>query len=113
MTVNADRKLFLPKLLIIFVLALFAINLCVQTAYRICYELSGPFTWDTHIYLTVGRGLLNGLKPYVDLFETKPPGIFFLSAFSLLVSGGLLICNILQAIVLVVTAFITRAIFNI
>ncbi len=106
MTVNADRKLFLPKLLIIFVLALFAINLCVQTAYRICYELSGPFTWDTHIYLTVGRGLLNGLKPYVDLFETKPPGIFFLSAFSLLVSGGLLICNILQAIVLVVTAFI-------
>lgn len=105
-TAANEKKAFSPKLLIVFTLALFTVYACLQTAFRIFYELSGPYTWDTHIYFTVGRGLLNGLKPYVDLFETKPPGIFFLSAFSLSVSGGFLACNILQAIVLVVTAFI-------
>ncbi|PIR52877.1 hypothetical protein COU76_03805 [Candidatus Peregrinibacteria bacterium CG10_big_fil_rev_8_21_14_0_10_49_10] len=43
----------------------------------------GAIDDDTTIYFIVGRGILNGLQPYVDLFESKPPGIFLLSAFSL------------------------------
>lgn len=46
-----------------------------------------PLRSDPHIFLAVGRGILNGLTPYVDLFETKPPGIFFLSALSLRMFG--------------------------
>ncbi len=49
---------------------------------RFWYELQSPFTWDSPIYWAVGRGILNGLLPYRDLFETKPPGIFLLSALS-------------------------------
>jgi hypothetical protein len=101
-----EKVSFSFKLLLVFVLAYSAMYVCAQTAFRIYYELRGPYTWDTPIYFAVGRGLLNGLKPYTDLFETKPPGIFFLSAFSLLVSGGFFLCNILQSIVLGITAFI-------
>ncbi|MCI0439765.1 MAG: hypothetical protein L0177_11640, partial [Chloroflexi bacterium] len=42
---------------------------------------------DGDFYFAVGRGILNGLRPYEDLFETKPPGIFFLSALSLASTG--------------------------
>lgn len=50
-------------------------------------ELSGTLDEDALIYFTVGRGILNGLTPYRDLFETKPPGIFLLTAASLLLGG--------------------------
>lgn len=56
---------------------------------RIWYELTGPFTADSPIYWAVGRGILNGLVPYRDLFETKPPGIFLLSSLSLWLSGSM------------------------
>ena len=42
---------------------------------------------DLNLYFSVGRGLLNHLQPYADLFEDKPPGIFFLSALSLALTG--------------------------
>jgi hypothetical protein len=43
---------------------------------------------DNIVYFTVGRGILNGLMPYTDIFEWKPPMIFFISALSLKVTGG-------------------------
>ncbi len=51
------------------------------------FEWEGPMNGDAFIYLTMGRGILNGLKPYVDLLESKPPGIFILFALSLVVTG--------------------------
>lgn len=42
---------------------------------------------DGDFYFAMGRGILNGLRPYEDLFETKPPGIFFLSVLSLAITG--------------------------
>ncbi len=51
------------------------------------FELSHPYEGDLYIFWTIGRGLLNGLLPYVDMFETKPPGIFLLSALSLGITG--------------------------
>ncbi len=62
-------------------------------------ELMGFLDADAFIYLAVGRGILNGFTPYVDLFETKPPGIFLLSALSLKL-GGTLIAKIVQALAL-------------
>jgi hypothetical protein len=56
---------------------------------------------DYFIYTTVGRGILNGLIPYVDLFETKPPGMFLLSALSLLMSGNEMLAVVLQILFLV------------
>ena len=72
--------MFLTKRLNSFVLfALFAA--LAITAWRLLNSVG--FEWGDHlnpdalIYATMGRGLLNGLRPYVDLFESKPPGIFY------------------------------------
>lgn len=48
----------------------------------------GRYGGDMGNYFTLGRGILNGLVPYRDLFETKPPGIFWLAALSLWLTGG-------------------------
>ncbi len=40
-------------------------------------------TWDVGLYWAMGRGLLNHLTLYADLFENKPPAIAIVSALSL------------------------------
>ncbi|MDA0376294.1 MAG: hypothetical protein O3A80_03225 [bacterium] len=68
---------------------------------RAWYEVSsGVLHIDAQIFQTVGRGMLNGLQPYADLFETKPPGIFLLHALSLKLFGSQFLVKLLQAIVL-------------
>ncbi len=59
-------------------------------------EAKGAVSGDALIYLTVGRGILNGLVPYVDLFESKPPGMFLLMAASLALSGTQMPATVLQ-----------------
>lgn len=66
-----------------------------QVVSRLGAELQKVYTSDTPIYFAVGRGLLNGIKPYTGMFETKPPGIFFLTAASLSVNGDTDLCNAL------------------
>lgn len=68
--------------------------------HRIGYELLGPYTADSPIYWAVGRGILNGLMPYRDLFETKPPGIFLISSASLWLTGTMQLGAWVQAILL-------------
>lgn len=52
--------------------------------------------WDGLIYTAVGRGIVNGLVPYTDLFEFKPPGIFLISAASLRMYDDIRLGNALQ-----------------
>jgi hypothetical protein len=56
---------------------------------------------DTVLYWGVGRGIVNDLVPYLDLFEVKPPGIFLLSALSLRMFGDFSLGNMLNAVTLV------------
>ncbi len=67
---------------------------------RIAYEASGPINVDSPVYLAVGRGMLNGLMPYQDLYEIKPPGIFLLSAASLSLTGGTQLVSWVQVVTL-------------
>ena len=54
----------------------------------ILLESQGPLDADSTIYFTIGRGILNGYKLYTsDFFDVQPPGIFLLTAASLLVTG--------------------------
>lgn len=64
----------------------------------ITYELQGPYNGDSPLFWAMGRGILNGLVPYRDLFETKPPGIFLLSSFSLLFGNDGRLEALLQAL---------------
>ena len=68
---------------------------------RIAYELSSPYTADMSIYLGMGRGILNGLTPYIDLFENKPPGMFLMSALSIWMFDGPLLLHLIQVLVLI------------
>ncbi len=76
-----------------------------QMTLRVLYELGGPMIYDSLIYLAVGRGILNGLAPYRDLIETKPPGIFLLSAVSQALSGDVL-AHVFQAACIAAIPFI-------
>jgi hypothetical protein len=55
---------------------------------QLLHEWQAPVHGDATIYFAVARGILNGLTPYRDLFETKPPGIFLLFAASLRWTNG-------------------------
>lgn len=68
---------------------------------RCYFELSGVLHGDALIFQTVGRGMLEGLKPYSDLFETKPPGIFLIHAVSWKLFGSQVFVKILQAVALI------------
>jgi hypothetical protein len=54
---------------------------------RLAFELQGPQTADAPLYWAVGRGIVNGLKPYAELYESKPPGIFLITGASALLGG--------------------------
>ena len=41
---------------------------------------------DVHCFFTVGRGILDGLVPYRDLYEQKGPVLYFLYAFAAILS---------------------------
>ncbi len=64
-------------------------------------EWSGVLDDDALIYMAMGRGILNGLIPYRDLFETKPPGIFLLAAASQFL-GGIALAKFVQVLALVI-----------
>jgi len=71
------------------------------------YELSGAFNaWDANIYWTIGRGITNGIPPYTGLFETKPPGIFILSALSFYFFDSPILTHITQVLVLLIIAIV-------
>lgn len=96
------RRIVIALLLAILVLGLFRAVIILGAISH--YELSHPYWSDLHFFMAVGRGILNGLIPYADLFETKPPGIFLISAFSLALSGDMTIAFILETVAFVAPA---------
>jgi hypothetical protein len=42
---------------------------------------------DVHCFLTLGKGMLHGLVPYVDLYEQKGPVLYFIYAIVALFSN--------------------------
>ena len=87
-------------------LAVFLIPAVKQVWQRLGSELNPAYNWDDTLYWAVGRGILNGLTPYKDLFETKPPGIFWMSALSLKLTGGVYAMNVFSFYCLVITGLI-------
>jgi hypothetical protein len=72
-----------------------------QSAVWFQYEAMGPLCFDASIFLMLGRAILNGFTPYVDLFENKPPGIFFISALSIYLTDTHLLGSYIEASTLI------------
>lgn len=74
---------------------------------RAWFEVSsGILDSDALLFQTVGRGIARGLTPYTDLFETKPPAVFLLSAVSWSVFGSQVLVKLTQAVVLLGIPFV-------
>ncbi|GBU25794.1 hypothetical protein R83H12_02452 [Fibrobacteria bacterium R8-3-H12] len=82
----------------------FVIYAFVELCLRINYELTDVYNADTAIYWAIGRGIVNGIAPWSGLFETKPPGIFLVSAISFKIFDSPIFTNYFQAFVLLLTA---------
>ena len=67
---------------------------------------TGYLFGDAQIFQTVGRGILNGLKPWSGLFETKPPAVFLLSASSLKIFGNQTLVTVTQAVAILAMPFL-------
>jgi len=65
-----------------------------QVAGALWYEAHPTLVNDATFYFVVGRGILNGLVPYRDLWETKPPGIFLISALSIALTNGPMLAKV-------------------
>lgn len=78
--------------------------LCILAWQMTILWLSSPST-DAAIFLAMGRSLLNGLTPYRDLFETKPPGIFLLGAVANSMGGmpGATVLSLLAIVCIVLS----------
>jgi hypothetical protein len=51
--------------------------------------LNMPFTFrDSGVFLYLGWRILNGELPYRDIWDHKPPVIFYLNALGLAISGN-------------------------
>ncbi|MBI3618750.1 hypothetical protein HY213_01805 [Candidatus Peregrinibacteria bacterium] len=66
-------------------------------AHAHAYVNDGPYYW------AMGRGILNGLTLYRDLFDNKPPGIDVLAALSLTFFGNGLLGGLLGSFLILAT----------
>lgn len=62
-----NKNIFLKISVIVFIFALVTISIIYK-----------PIGQDEGVFLTIGRGLAEGFRPYRDYFDHKPPGIYLL-----------------------------------
>ncbi len=85
---------------------LFAENLllilaCLAAVYLIGHLLAFEYGRDQGIYAVMAEGILHGKAPYKDIWDFKPPGIFFFFALSRILFGASVhAVRILEALVL-------------
>lgn len=48
----------------------------------------GNYGWDASIYMKMGKSIIDGYTPYVDIYEQKGPVIFFINALGQLLYFG-------------------------
>lgn len=73
--------------------------------------LTFPLGRDQGEFATIGRGLLQGKAPYIDLWNPKPPAVFYVYAAAMSVFGRTV--PALRAIDLLMTPFILMSIYYI
>jgi len=72
------------QIFLVFLFILFLVLVVLQQA----NPLNTKLERDSGIYIYVSSAFLKGGLPYVSAMETKPPGIFFIDAFGLLLGDG-------------------------
>jgi len=79
-----NRKKELKYLIYIFLISFIFITIGSKNSFL--YKFNDWY--DANAFMTMGRGLLNGLIPYKDLFEQKGPILYFLYAVAALINNS-------------------------
>jgi hypothetical protein len=104
---NKNFSKFISDNLYLLVFMLFAMCVMIRVFYGvITYELSHAYTADAPLYWAVGRGMLNGLTPYSEMYENKPIGVFLLSAISFYFTDSTILCNWISILAVLIIAFV-------
>lgn len=102
---NMSSTRWTSRLLIGF-LALVALVGLWKVGQHALFELRGSFESDVGIYMTVARGMTQGLVPYTEIFENKAPGILLLAATSIRLFGDHALLTMLQALFILLLPFV-------
>lgn len=78
------RRLSRDHRLLLFSMGIAALFLLIHSKSSPLYAMND---WvDVHCFFTMGRGILDGQVPYMDLYEQKGPVLYFLYALAALIS---------------------------
>ncbi len=70
-------------------------------------------SWDESLYLLVAEKLLDGYPPYTEIWDNKPPGIYFLFSLALIVFGhSVASIRIIACIAITITCYFLYRIGN-
>ena len=58
----------------------YTIFILILTISSPLFFLRGIGIFDDSVYLKIGELITHGLSPYRDVFDNKPPGIYYLAA---------------------------------
>lgn len=100
MVLNAWRRLRREWLLLVLIAIILLVSLPVLTY---------PLGRDQGEFATIGRGLLNGKTPYVDLWNPKPPAVFYIYAAAMALFGQTV--PALRAIDFLIAPFILTVVY--
>lgn len=81
--------------------------LLITSAAFICTTLLFALDRDSGAFLTISKGLLEGKVPYRDLYDHKPPGIYYVLTVPLAVSKSLWSAKLFLALVGLITIFLS------
>ncbi|MDH6097311.1 hypothetical protein NWP21_00300 [Anabaenopsis sp. FSS-46] len=96
-------------------------HLCIITLFTLFFRLPfffrSTFNWDESTFILMGQSILDGNLPYVEIWDVKPPLVFFSYALPILAVGKSIIsirlfgtiCVIISAIL---TYYICRCVWS-
>ena len=102
------RHLFV--LIVLFVISVLFVSFYSDTTSPF-YHLS--YTTDSSVYMMLGRAVVEGKLPYVDIWELKGPAIFYIEAFGYWLTYSKLGIFMIQVICLYITFYFVYRTFRI
>ncbi len=110
MSDNIKRKGSLVVSIPLFVISVLFVSFYSDTTspfYYLCY------TTDSTVYMMLGRAVVEGKLPYVDIWELKGPAIFYIEALGYWLTYSKLGIFMIQVICLYITFYFIYRTFRI
>lgn len=88
------------------------VSLTILFCFLLLLTIYKPLNQDEGVFLTIGKFLHHGVLPYRDIFDHKPPGIYFLNYLILGVFNNIIFLKIIYAIINLFSALLITKIYH-